>query len=393
MKVFLLGGAGYVGMLTAKRLANHPKVSEVAIAGRNIEKAKHAASEIGDKANYRKADAMDPSAFAKGLRGYDVLVNTAGPDYLIQPRAVRAAIEAGIHYCDIAADGPSAEDVLNLNWKTEDAGITALIGMGSCPGISNLMMMHAASQFDDVEDVRFYGTLPLAHFMEPMLQGDSAKTDESEHVSASLETLMKWFASPARVFSNGRLTDIDPFDSGTMVTLPGGCTLAAYPVNTVEPITIPRYLKAAKNVSVPLCIVPSPLVELMRGVTGEVSAGRMDTREAVLAFVKEVKEDKGRWLANPENAPLEFMAWASATGKKNGERGEYTMIQNAEWLSTAAPLSLAALKILTGEIRKRGVLSPEACFEPMPFMKEVANTILGDSSETAIFEESFRKLS
>jgi len=392
MRVFLLGGAGYVGTLTAKRLADHPKVSEVTIAGRNVERAKHAASEIGDKANHTKADAMDTAAFEKALGDYDILVNTAGPDYLIQPQAVRAAIEASVHYCDIAADGPSAEDVLSLSEKADDAGITALIGIGSCPGVSNLMMMHAASQLDDVEDVRFYGTLPVADFMEPMLQEGSAKTDESGHVSASLETLMKWFANPARVFSNGRLTDINPFDSGTMVTLPGGCTLTAYPVNTVEPITIPRYLKAVRNVSVPICIVPSSLTELTRRVTGEVSAGRMDTRTAVLAFVKEVNEDKGRWLANPENAPLEFIAWASATGIKNGERGEYTMVWGKEWLSTAAPLSLATLKLLTGEMRKRGVLPPEACFEPMPFMKEVAHSILGESYDKPLFEESFKQL-
>ena len=51
MRVFLLGGAGHVGMLTARRLANHHKVSEVMIAGRNVERTRHAASEIGDKAS------------------------------------------------------------------------------------------------------------------------------------------------------------------------------------------------------------------------------------------------------------------------------------------------------------------------------------------------------
>lgn len=392
MRVFLLGGAGYVGMLTAKRLADHPKVSEVAIAGRNVERAKQGASEIGEKGSYARADAMDIEGLARALGGYDVLINTAGPDFLIQPKAVRAAIEAGVHYCDIAADGPSAEDVLNLTEKAEDAGITAIIGIGSCPGVSNLMMMHAASQFDEVDEVRFYGTLPLAEFMEPMLRSDSSKIDESGQVSASLETLMKWYERPARVFRNGKLTSVDPFDSGITATLPGGCTLTAYPANTVEPITIPRYLEAVKNVSVLGCIVPSPLIELIRQLTDEISARKKGTREAVLAFVKEVKEDKGKWLANPENAPLEFIAWASATGVKNGERGLYTMVQGKEWVSTAAPLSLATLKLLNGEMMTRGVLPPEACFEPMPFMKEVAYNVLDGPSDTALFDESFKQL-
>jgi lysine 6-dehydrogenase len=391
-RVFLLGGAGYVGMMTAKRLVNHPKVSEVAIAGRNVERAKQGASEIGDKASYARVDAMDTAALAREIRGYDVLVNAAGPDYLIQPRAVRAAIEAGVHCCDIAADGPSTEDVLGLNERAEDLGIAAIIGMGSCPGISNLMMMHAASQFDEVDEVHFHCTLPLGFFIEPMPRNDPPVLDESEQVSASLESVMKWHASPARVFRAGRLTDVDPFDSGTVVTLPSGHTPTAYPVNTVEPITIPRQLNAVKNVSVLVCTVPSPLIELMRRLSKDITAQRKDSREAALAFVKEVKEDQGRWLANPEDYPLEFIMWATATGVKNGERGVYTMVQGKEWLSTAAPLSLATLKLLTGQMRKRGVLPPEACFEPMPFMKEVARCVLSEASKTVLFDESFKEL-
>lgn len=40
--------------------------------------------------------------------------------------------------------------------------------------------------------------------------------------------------------------------------------------------------------------------------------------------------------------------------------------------STSIPLTVATLRILRGEVLARGVVPPEACFEPMPFFEEAA---------------------
>ena len=42
-----------------------------------------------------------------------------------------------------------------------------------------------------------------------------------------------------------------------------------------------------------------------------------------------------------------------------------------EGLGTGAPCSLAALRILRGEVFRRGVMGPEACFEPIGFFAEL----------------------
>jgi hypothetical protein len=38
-------------------------------------------------------------------------------------------------------------------------------------------------------------------------------------------------------------------------------------------------------------------------------------------------------------------------------------------------LAAAALKLLRGEIQERGVLAPEACLAPLPFLAEVAQLL------------------
>ena len=49
MKVLALGGYGKVGLPAIKLLAQSDLVTEIAVAGRNMERAEKAAAEIGSK--------------------------------------------------------------------------------------------------------------------------------------------------------------------------------------------------------------------------------------------------------------------------------------------------------------------------------------------------------
>ena len=68
-----------------------------------------------------------------------------------------------------------------------------------------------------------------------------------------------------------------------------------------------------------------------------------------------------------------------AEGLKDGRRARClaTINWNLETLEahdgigTAAPLALAALDICAGRLPQRGVLPPEACYEPAPFLQRL----------------------
>jgi hypothetical protein len=55
-------------------------------------------------------------------------------------------------------------------------------------------------------------------------------------------------------------------------------------------------------------------------------------------------------------------------------------------------LALATLKIITGEIGTTGVLTPELCLEPLPFIKEVAHNQLKTNEPGELLNEAWEIL-
>jgi len=130
MKALILGGTGLFGKQTAALLARENLITEVGLASRNLENAQQAVEEISDKARAVRVDIKDLSQLASIASGYDILVNAAGPTSEVQVPAVRAAIEAGVHYCDLAAIGRYAESALQLDSQARARGVTAIICSG-----------------------------------------------------------------------------------------------------------------------------------------------------------------------------------------------------------------------------------------------------------------------
>jgi len=151
MKVFLLGGYGKTGLPAARLLAQSDLVTEIAIAGRSLERAEKAAIEIGEKAIPVHADGTDQQKLTPLLAGYDVIMNAAYNDTVLP--TIRAAIRAGTHYCDLSW-GDVLEPALQLGSEAETAGITAIVATGISPCISNLMGVHVARQLEEVEQLQ-----------------------------------------------------------------------------------------------------------------------------------------------------------------------------------------------------------------------------------------------
>ncbi len=101
MKVFILGGYGAVGLPSAEMLAKSDLVTEIVLAGRNMERAELAAAEIGDKVRAVQVDGADEKQLASLLAGYDIIVNTASNQVALP--VLQAAVSASAHYC--ASDG------------------------------------------------------------------------------------------------------------------------------------------------------------------------------------------------------------------------------------------------------------------------------------------------
>lgn len=74
------------------------------------------------------------------LREVDVVVNLAGPFYVLGSAVLDAAIEAGIDYVDICDDVDATGLLLERHEDARRRGTAALVNMGSAPGTTNVLV-------------------------------------------------------------------------------------------------------------------------------------------------------------------------------------------------------------------------------------------------------------
>ncbi|MFC9550214.1 saccharopine dehydrogenase family protein [Rhodococcus sp. NPDC056960] len=82
----------------------------------------------------------EPDKLHEILTDADLVVNLTGPYYTLGPIILDAAIAAGTDYLDICDDADATELLLQRDEAAKAAGVTALVGMGSAPGTTNVLV-------------------------------------------------------------------------------------------------------------------------------------------------------------------------------------------------------------------------------------------------------------
>jgi saccharopine dehydrogenase (NAD+, L-lysine-forming) len=157
----LIIGAGGVGRVVAHKCAQHPDVfPDITLASRTQSKCDQIASELSRPIRTAALDADDPAATAELIRdcGATTVINVALP---YQDLAImEACLDAGANYIDTANYEPrdEARFTYDYQWpyhqRFADAGLTALLGSGFDPGVTNVFCALAAKHhFDEIHNV------------------------------------------------------------------------------------------------------------------------------------------------------------------------------------------------------------------------------------------------
>lgn len=390
MKVLLLGGTGIFGKDAAGLLAGSNLVTEIAIASRRLEAAQQVASEIGDKARAVTVDIKEQPRLTSIAGDYDIVVNAAGPASVILP-ALQATVAAGTHYCDLGILGDVTEKALEFDAEARARAMTAVLGIGLDPGISNLLAVHAARQLDETEelDVCYFINIAAWDWFGP--ERSLARTRESGRVDNSWLDILESARGPVLTYRQGHWVRVEPIENPAQVVLPSGQKVTAYPLGQSEPVTLPRYLPGVKKVSTLVSLFPPQLNELYLQQGRRIAKGEVDAGRATVSFFETIVADKARWLSGPPGFPEDWTMWVIATGWKGGRRARYACWPHALPISTTTPLATCALRILRGEVDRYGVLAPEACFEPMGFFADMVK-LHPPTSEGPLLGESFQYL-
>ena len=169
MKVLLVG-TGTVGEAIAKLSRGRPWLEKMVLADYNLERAQQVLGTVGHDPAYTavRVDASRRGEIVELVRahGIDLVMNAVDPRFVMP--IFEAALEAGVHYVDMAVSlsephptDPYTRPGVMLGdrqfamadaWKA--SGRMALLGIGMDPGLTDLFATYAAKHlFDEVHGV------------------------------------------------------------------------------------------------------------------------------------------------------------------------------------------------------------------------------------------------
>ncbi len=161
MATVLIVGAGGVGGVVAHKCAQVPDVFQrIVLASRTLAKCQAIADQIDYPVETVEVNADSVSDMVTLLNSIkpDLVINVALP-YQDLP-IMDACLETGIHYLDTANYEPPDEAKFEYKWQWDyhdrfvAAGITALLGSGFDPGVSNVFTAWLQKHyFDEIHEI------------------------------------------------------------------------------------------------------------------------------------------------------------------------------------------------------------------------------------------------
>ena len=374
MKVLILGGYGAMAQSTVPDLLASPGVERVGIAGRNAAKAKaFAAAARDDRATAVPVDARDSAALIRELRRWDCVINSTWYDLNVP--TMEAAIEAGIHYCDLGGLYHQTLRQLKLDARAKDAGVTCVLGIGSTPGTMNVMAIHGASKLDKVHKVRLRSSGAVVAGGEP-----------GKFVPPyAIRTIFDEFSLDAPILRDGKIRFV-PALSGlerSEFMSPVGVVEGYYTIHS-ELATMPETI--GKGVQEMDFIVAFPPA-FRETVATLVRLGLASREEILVEGTKvrpyDVTSTAIDALPKPKEPELDVdIQRCVLVGEKDGDsvtlRYEAVTWPHKKWkvgggvVDTGVPPSIAAQWMANGSVKRKGVIPPEIAFDPLPYFKELS---------------------
>jgi len=374
MRIVVLGGAGKMGCIAVQILASDDRVKEVVLADLNLDQAKIVAEYIkSPKIEIQKVDVNDQEGFLKVLDGASACLNATV--YYTNLLVMETCLKAGVPYTDLGGLFHITRKQLELHDRFEEAGVSAVLCMGSAPGIPNLQARYAADRLDTIESIRIF-------------DGIKPPASDDERFSYAVPTIIDELTVEPMVFENGEFVAKPPLSefedywfTEPLGILPMHLSLhsevATLPIsfqdkgiqecffkinywgmakNTVERIKVlADYGFAGQE---PVDVGGKPVIP--RDLMVTLLSGNVPSVTDLLAPAKTKPPDWTKEIVTEIH------------GSKDGEELTYRMgtLTCKGALPTGAAPAIAAIWLAEDRIEP-GVYPPEACLDPEAFFKEL----------------------
>jgi saccharopine dehydrogenase-like NADP-dependent oxidoreductase len=375
--IAVIGGAGAMGRIVVRDLTESAsRDTRIIVADRDRSAAQRIARGLPRRVRVVGVDVTRASAAARALRGAGVIVNAC--HHSLNLHVMETALRVGSHYCDLGGLFHVTRQQLRRDAEFSRAGLLAICGIGSAPGIVNVMARAGAERLDRIEQI---------HIAVGTIDRSAAAAGSPLATSYSIDTVLDEASQPAAIYENGTLRFAEPLSRPVPVRFPAPVGLQ-YPVCTIhsELATIPQAFRdrGVRDVSFRIAF-PAPLPERLRFV----NALGLASREAILVngrrvVPREVLREllSARAPSRPRGVPDEYeVLRVVLRGRRGRTRVEDVLDCHVPgmptWgigvdIDTGAPPSIVAQMILDGRIAARGVVAPESAVPSKPFFRALA---------------------
>lgn len=375
--LMIMGGSGMNGAKAVEEIVKRGMFKEIIITyftGKS--KAEELSNKLGNqgvKISTRYLDAKDEGSLIEAFKSIDIVMNFVGPYYKFGMNIIRAAIESKVNYIDICDDCQIFEKVFNLDQYAKKSKVSIICGSGTSPGVTNLIAMHGAKKMERVDDINisFFGVpeLPFA--------------------PSVFEHYIDAFEGEVPLWRNGQLVKISPFAETSTVHAPyfSPRKIDTYLTAHPQPITLPRYIKGIKNVTVRGGYIPSMFMDniifaLNAGMTTDelvcIKEKMVSPREFICEYMasklytdklKEAVEKEG--LEEKDIGSRLRIELKGQKDKKNVRYTYDTFSKNRE--TTYLTPVIVAEMLAAGDIKTKGVTAVEGVEEPERILCKLFN--------------------
>ncbi len=379
-KVVVLGGCGAVGSVAVETLARQDMIGEVLIGDMNEARAGQLIGRAGpDKVSFTRVDAHDPESIRRAVQGSDVVLNCIGPFYSTVKTILRTVIQEKINYVDICDDVDVTLEILNMDREAKMAGVSALIGMGSSPGATNLLARLACETLlDEADSIDIFHT----HGGEA-IEGEGVIRHRFHCMSIDIPMYLDGKLKYVRYFGKDGIALRQTFDFPVV-----GKGIPIYPYPHPEQVTLPRYLKV-RNVTNKGSVLPHAYYDLTRDLCGlglgsieplMVRGQAVVPHDFAVAYILKRREQ----IMNETGFTRPCGCCSVVVkGKKEGKYQEFRfhMASRSQALGegTGIPAAMGVMLMAEGKVKGPGVFPPEACVDPMEFVSLVTRIMKLDA--------------
>ena len=213
----LIIGAGGVGSVVVHKCCQVPEVfSEICLASRTLAKCEAIRDQVPCPIEIAQVDADDVEQLVGLIERFrpDVLINVALPyqDLTIMD----ACLRTGVNYVDTANYEPRDEARFCYAWqwayqdRFREAGLTALLGSGFDPGVTNVFTAHALKHhFDEIHELDIIDCNAGDH-------GQPFATNFNPEIN------IREVTAPARHWENGQWVETAALSTAEMYDFPEG---------------------------------------------------------------------------------------------------------------------------------------------------------------------------